>query len=249
MPVVRQGRVSIYYEEVGAGYPVLLFAPGGLLSRTETWSNKGPAPFDPREELVSEFRLIAMDQRNAGRSRAPIRPTDGWASFTDDHVLLMDRLGVARAHVMGSCIGCSFCLSLMERAPERVSAAVLLQPIGRSADNVPQSRQQLERWVASLPASRRPPQGTVEALFQNLYGGDFVFSVSREFVRGCPTPLLVLPGGDAIHPRSVSLEVAELCPRASILEPWKPATAEVIEAVRRFLRSHSPNAGLPFLNR
>ena len=74
MPVFERAGVSLYYEEYGSGYPLLLFAPGGMRSSIDFWRR---SPFDPTAELAQDFRVIAMDQRNAGRSRAPISAADG----------------------------------------------------------------------------------------------------------------------------------------------------------------------------
>src|SRR5579884_1650831 len=102
MPYLQRGDTSIYYEEYGAGYPVLLFAPGSLNSTIDAWHR---AHWDPTKELAREYRVIAMDQRNAGRSRAPIAASDTWETFLADHLALLDHLQVARCHVMGACIG------------------------------------------------------------------------------------------------------------------------------------------------
>jgi pimeloyl-ACP methyl ester carboxylesterase len=55
---------------------------------------------------------------------------DGWRTYAGDHLALMDHLGYRRFHVMGGCIGATFCLTLCEMAPERITAAVLQNPIG-----------------------------------------------------------------------------------------------------------------------
>src|ERR1700741_2878986 len=88
----------IYYEEFGRGFPILTFAPAGLQSTIGVWSQPS-APINPTTELAAVFRVIAMDQRNAGgRSRAPIAATDGWATYTGDHIALLDHLGIERCH-------------------------------------------------------------------------------------------------------------------------------------------------------
>ncbi len=79
MPTFKRGDVSIHFEEYGGGYPILLFAPGGMRSSIEFWAN---SPFDPTKELAANFRVIAMDQRNAGKSSAPITADDGWQTLT-----------------------------------------------------------------------------------------------------------------------------------------------------------------------
>ena len=97
MPILERDGASIVYEQYGSGYPVLLFAPGGMRSRAEMWHS--PASGPPRswndwtEVLASRYRVIAMDQRNAGRSRAPIRADHGWHTYAADHLALMDHLG------------------------------------------------------------------------------------------------------------------------------------------------------------
>ena len=75
MPTFTRGATSIYYEEQGSGHPLLVFAPGGMRSAIELLAR---SPYHPVKELSGEFRVITMDQRNAGASRAPISAADGW---------------------------------------------------------------------------------------------------------------------------------------------------------------------------
>jgi pimeloyl-ACP methyl ester carboxylesterase len=78
MPTLEHNGATIYYEEFGKGFPILTFAPAGLQSKIEVWSEPS-APINPIAEFAADFRVIAMDQRNAGgRSRAPITASDGW---------------------------------------------------------------------------------------------------------------------------------------------------------------------------
>jgi len=75
-----------------------------------------------------------------------------------------------------------------------------------------------------------------------MYDGDFVFNVSRDFVRGCQTPMLVLLGNDLYHPSETSREIVALAPNAELVERWKEpeAVAEAVRRVREFLRRHAP---------
>jgi pimeloyl-ACP methyl ester carboxylesterase len=131
MPSFEHHGATIYYEEHGQGFPILTFAPAGLRSVIDVW-NQPSAPINPIAEFASNYRVIAMDQRNAGgQSRAPITAQDNWDSYTDDHVAVLDRLRIDRAHLYGQCIGGSFIINMLKRHPERVAAAVLAQPIGR----------------------------------------------------------------------------------------------------------------------
>ena len=76
----------------------------------------------------------------------------------------------------------------------------------------------------------------------NMFGGDFVFSVSREFVRRCRTPLLLQPGTDKPHPAETSAEIARLAPNLQIQKDWRGPThlAESIRTVTEFLTRHTP---------
>jgi len=184
-----------------------------------------------------------MDQRNAGRSRGPVRGDHGWHTYTADQLAVMDHLGVHRFHVAGMCIGGPYALGLIEAAPERVASAVLFQPIGRD-DNRSAFYEMFDGWAAELKATH--PEATDEdwqRFRENMYGGDKVlFNVDEDFLKRCETPLLVLKGNDLYHPESTSRLVAELAPNAELIEEWKtsPAREEVRRAVREFLRRQTP---------
>ena len=238
MPVFQRDDVTLYYEEYGSGYPILLFAPGGMRSAIEFWAR---SPFDPTRELATDFRVIAMDQRNAGRSRGPVSASDGWHTYAADHLALLDHLGARRAHVLGGCIGSSYCLGLIKLAPERVSAAVLQNPIGLSPDNRTAFHEMFDGWASELRKARPElSAAALEALRARMYDGDFVFSVSREFVRACRTPMLVLAGDDLYHPAPIAEEIARLAPNAELVTKWKKpdATPVAVARVRAFLKMH-----------
>jgi pimeloyl-ACP methyl ester carboxylesterase len=89
------------------------------------------------EIFKDEFRCITMDQRNAngGESTGPIPASDPWGAFADDQLGLVDHLGIRQFLFMGYCIGGCFALKLMERAPERVVAGVLVQTVGHHPES------------------------------------------------------------------------------------------------------------------
>ena len=240
MPFFERYGASIYYEELGAGYPVLLFAPGSFQSSIGWWHREDPA-FDPTAYLADEFRLIAMDQRNAGKSHALITATDGWHNFSEDHVALLDYLGIERAHVLGACIGVSFALRLIQMQPWRVSAAVLQQPIGTLKDK-PSPSGGFNGWREALRDHPEATADVLDAYARNLYAQSFVYNVSRDFVRQCQTPLLVLPGNDQAHPYEIAEEIAQLAPAAEFIADWKegPGRQAAFHRVRDFLRAHTP---------
>jgi pimeloyl-ACP methyl ester carboxylesterase len=239
MPSFARGGATIYYEEHGTGSPLLLLAPGGLNSTIDFW---GRMPLNPLEVFADEFRVIAMDQRNAGRSSGPLETSDPWGMYADDQLGVLDHVGVDKALVIGCCIGCSFVFKLLERAPARIVAGVLMQPIGHDETNHGTfSPDMWTPWGQNLIDKGAPfVMDTVNAFGHGLFDAGFVFSVTRDFVRTVRTPMLLLFGNDRPHPRGVSVEVGSLLPNVEQVERWRDAEVvpEVIERMRSFLRAH-----------
>jgi pimeloyl-ACP methyl ester carboxylesterase len=242
MPSFEHDGATIYYEEFGRGFPILTFAPAGLQSTIEVWSRPA-APIDPTTELAADFRVIAMDQRNAGgRSRAPITAQDNWSTYTGDHIALLDHLGIERCHLYGQCIGGSFILSLLEAQPQRVASAVLAQPIGRVGAMPAGRSARFEAWAESLRDHPEATPAVLDAFYQNLYGPGFVYCVDRAFVSTCAMPCLVLAGNDEAHPLPISEELARLLPRCEFIPEWKTGAAltSACARVKEFLSKHTP---------
>ncbi len=240
MPQFDYDATSIHFEEYGSGFPLLLIAPGAMESAIEMWAG---ATIDPLAHYADSFRLIAMDQRNAGRSYGPLEPSDPWGAYASDQLALLDHLGIGRFHVMGACIGASFALKLIERAPAHVAAAVLEQPVGITNGNGPLYEQMWRSWGAGLSDRTDLTREGTEVFGNRMWRDDFVVSVSRDFVRSCRTPLLVLPGTDRYHPTATGREIAALAPAGRILEPWNDSQAHVDHAattIGSFLQAHVP---------
>ena len=240
MPTFERDGAVLHYEERGNGFPILLFAPGGMRSASAIWKN---APWSPLDELSDRYRVIGMDQRNAGQSTAPIAADHGWQTYTADHRALLDHLGIDRCHVIGGCIGGSYALGLMQAAPERVAAAVLQQPIGSTGDNRQAFYQMFDGWAGEL--SREHPglsDDSWRAFRSRMYDGDFVFNVDRAFVRSCTTPMLVLMGNDLYHPEKTSREIVDLAPNAELVERWNEPeiVGYTVRCVRAFLEANTP---------
>jgi pimeloyl-ACP methyl ester carboxylesterase len=240
MPQFVNGSTALYFEEHGDGSPILLIAPGGMNSTVAKWAT---ATINPLLLYATEFRLIAMDQRNAGRSRGPLDIDDPWGMYARDQLALMDHVGIDGFHVFGCCIGGPFALKLIELAPERVLSAVLQQPVGITAANAPLYDHMWRSWASSLMADRADIGVEVtDAFGARMWQHEFVLSVSREFVRDCTTPLLILPGTDAYHPTSTGREIGALARGAQVVEPWNDSqvnVARAVDTIRRFLMSHS----------
>src|SRR6267142_6004636 len=246
MSFYEKGPVRIHYEEAGSGFPLLLIAGGGLNSTISALNN----PFNPIPEFKGEYRCIASDLRNAnaGQSSGPLEIDRPWDAYTDDHIGLMDHLGIDKFMVLGYCIGQPFIWNLIKRAPNRVVAAVLTQPSGHRPELPDQFYQNnIANWGPALVARR--PDITIEQVSQFLTkmyraNADFVFTVTRDFVRACQTPILVLPDDVPPHPYAVAMESAMLAPNAQVsMYPWKDTPEKIplaVRHIRTFLRANRP---------
>lgn len=251
MPFYVKGDVRIHYQEAGAGFPLLILPGGGLNATIAGFART--APFNPIETFTDEYRCITMDLRNAngGQSSGPLEIDRPWDAYADDQLGLMDHLGIKAFLVIGFCIGGPFIWNLLRRAPKRIVAAVLAQPSGFRPE-IPDLFYQnnIAGWGPPLCAARPEITMTmVDAFLKTMYGAhpDFVFTVTRDFVRTCHTPILVLPDDVPAHPYAVAMESARLAPNAQVsLYPWKDPKDLIPLAerhVRCFLRAHRPAAG------
>jgi pimeloyl-ACP methyl ester carboxylesterase len=253
MSFYTKGPVRIRYEEAGSGFPLLLIAGGGLNS-TIAGLKRGD-PFHAIDEFKGEYRCVASDLRNAtgGFSSGPLEVDRPWDSYTDDHLGVMDHLGVDKFMVMGFCIGGPFIWNLLKRAPDRIVAAVLAQPSGSR----PEMRDlfyenNIKGWAPEL-MKRRPDvtMATTDRFLTKMYrtNPDFVFTVTRDFVRSCQTPLLILPDDIPAHPYAVAMECAMLAPKAEVsMFPWKEPKERIplaVRQIRSFLRAHRPASARP----
>ena len=243
MPSFEHHGATIYYEEFGRGFPILTFAPAGLQSVIDVWSQPS-APINPTTEFAANYRVIAMDQRNAGgKSRAPITAQDGWDSYTADHIAVLDQLRIDRCHLYGQCIGGSFILNMLKHHPERVQSAVLAQPIGRVGPMAPGRPARFNAWAETLTDHPEATPQVLDALCRNLYAPGFTYSCDRDFVKTVKTPCLVLAGNDEAHPYPISEELSKLLPKCEFVAEWKTGAAlESARAkVKEFLAKHTPS--------
>ena len=249
MSVFEKGAVRIHYEEAGSGFPLLVIAGGGLNSTIAGLSGAS-SPFNPLETFKGEYRCIGADLRNAntGQSSGPLEIDRPWDSHTDDHLGLMDHLGIDKFMVMGFCIGGPLIWNLLKRAPDRIVAAVLAQPSGSRPEMRDLFYDNNTRGWAPELRKQRPEltAETVDKFLTRMYrtDPDFVFTVTRDFVRQCQTPVLILPDDVPSHPYAVAMESAMLAPNAEVsMFPWKEPKDRIplaVRQIRSFLRAHRP---------
>jgi len=242
----QRGNVRIRYEETGSGFPLLLIAGGGLNNSTIAGIHGGN-PFNTLDAFKGEFRCIYADLRNAvGQSTGPLEVDRPWDSYTDDHLGLMDHLKIDRFMVLGFCIAGPFIWNLIKRAPNRVAAAVPAQPVGFRPE-LPNALYDSQKtgWAAEL-VKRRPDITTdmADRFLTRMFrtNPDFVFTVTRDFVKTCQTPVLVLPDDTPGHSLAAAIESAMLAPKGQLsLYPWKDTPDKIplaVRHVRSFLLSH-----------
>jgi pimeloyl-ACP methyl ester carboxylesterase len=247
MSFYEKGSVRIHYEETGSGFPLLCIAGGGLNSSI---AGLATSAFNPMEEFKDEYRCIAADLRNSnrGQSSGPLEIDRPWDSYTDDHLGLMDHLGIDKFFVLGFCVAGPLMWNLLKRAPNRVAAAVMAQPSGSRPENRDLFYNgNMTGWGPEL-VKRRPEitMEMVDKFLTKMYrtNPDFVISVSRDFVRQVQTPVLILPDDIEAHPYAVAMEAAMLAPNAEVsMFPWKEPKERIplaVRQIRSFLRAHRP---------
>jgi pimeloyl-ACP methyl ester carboxylesterase len=245
----EKGAVRIRYLDTGgSGFPLLIIPGGGLNSTIAGLLSSHP--FNAIDELKSEFRCVTFDLRNAngGESTGPLEVDRPWDAYTDDHIGIMDHLGLDKFMVLGFCIGGPFIWNLLERAPSRVVAAVTAQPSGFRPEQ-PELfyNNNMTNWGPEL-VKRRPEitMAMVDRFLTRMYktNPDFVFTVTRDFVRQCQTPVLVLPDDIPAHPYAVAMETVMLAPKSEVsIFPWKEPPERIpiaVRQIRSFLRAHRP---------
>ncbi len=185
MAVLRREDAEIYYEEYGQGFPFLLSAPGGMRSRGEMWHSP---PAGPPRPWVAWRRSPGgfATRRWISATRAGIAADDGWHTYAADHLALI-HLGHRRFHTLGGCIGGCFCLKLCEMAPDSLASAVLRNPIGLHPEFAEYFPEGFVEWTAEQRAARPELDETaMRAVGRNMWGGAFVFCVSRDFRAALP---------------------------------------------------------------
>ena len=249
MPFYERGDTKIYYEEVGSGFPLMVIPGGGLNSTIQGLESH---PFNPLETYKDDFRVIAADLRNAppGQSSGPLEIDRPWDAYSDDQLGLMDHLGIDKFLVLGFCIAGPMIHNLLSRASDRIVAAAMMQPSGFRPE-IPDLFYQNNITGWGPPLCEKRPEVTMEMVHDFLTSmytnrADFVFTVTRDFVRGLQTPLLIAPDDVPAHPYAVAMEVASLAPNSEVtIYPWKDTQEHIDQTVahaRRFLKAHEPVA-------
>ena len=247
MPMLQRNDGEIYYEVRGSGYPVFCLAPGWLRSATNMWPQRVGHTYpwtDWPTLLEPHYQVIVMDQRNAGQSKTAIEADHSWHTYAADQLALLDHLGLEKFNIIGVCIGASFALRLCEMIPARINAQVLPQPIGVDPEAPTNFPDRFVDWAADMLAARTDlDKDKLDAFGRNMWGGEFIYSVTRESVRNCAVPSLVMPGSNVSHPPAIGREVYDLLPNSELVEQWEcpDFEAKQQQSGLDFLAKHTPD--------
>lgn len=247
MPTAQCNGIELYYEEQGAGEPLLLIM--GFTAHSMMWLMQVPA-------LSQKYRVITFDNRGVGRSATPSGPYTT-RQMADDAAALLDHLGIERAHVVGWSMGGMIAQELALAHPQKLNRLVLLSSIARAlpyADNwltfTMQATDQVNNGaldragfiINSMPwlytAAYLTQPHLVQAGLQQALADPFparplgiagqaeacrshLFGDALERLKGITAPTLVLVGAeDILTPAVYSQEMAARIPgaRLQILE-------------------------------
>lgn len=130
MPTVDADGIRTHYRMAGDGPPLLMFSPGGFDSTLESWRTVGVyRRLSLLDHLTRHYTCITFDRRESGQSGGRLERIS-WADYVRQAAGLLDALGVASAHLMGGCVGCSAVAAFGTTHPERVRSMVLYSPAG-----------------------------------------------------------------------------------------------------------------------
>jgi pimeloyl-ACP methyl ester carboxylesterase len=130
MPTAVVDGISTRYEVAGSGPPLLMFSPGGFDSTLEGWRTVGIyRRLRLLDHLGERYTCVTFDRRESGRSGGRLERVS-WADYVAQGVGLLDHLGIAQAHLMGGCVGCSVAAVFAVTWPDAAASMVLYSPAG-----------------------------------------------------------------------------------------------------------------------
>jgi 3-oxoadipate enol-lactonase len=135
MPHICVNHVALYYEFHGPEDGELLILNNGIFMSTVAWAFQLP-------DLARRYRVLAYDMRGQGQSEHPA----GEYSLdlhAEDLVALMDALGIAKAHLVGTSYGGELNLVMGIRYPERCHTLTVITSVSHSD---PLAAAMIERW-------------------------------------------------------------------------------------------------------
>jgi pimeloyl-ACP methyl ester carboxylesterase len=159
MPTAVVDGIRTHYEIAGDGPPLLMFSPGGFGATLDNWTSSGLYQrLRLLDHLAASYTCIMFDRRESGASGGRVERI-AWMDYAAQGKGLLDHLGIARAHLMGGCVGCSAVAVFAAAWPESAASMVLYSPAGGARYRLAQQARfarhlsfASERGVASVAA-------------------------------------------------------------------------------------------------
>jgi len=130
VPTAIIDGITTRYEVIGSGPPLLMYAPGGFNATIETWRTQGVyTKIKLLDHLPQKYMCIVFDRRECGQSGGRVERVT-WAHYVAQGKGLLDHLGIARAHILGGCMGCCPVVAFGVAHSEAVLSMVLFWPVG-----------------------------------------------------------------------------------------------------------------------
>lgn len=107
--------IEHFYKEQGTGFPLILLHGNG---------EDGSYFEHQLSPLAAHFRVIAVDTRGHGQTPRGSAPFS-IRQFAEDLLAFMDRLGIAKAHLLGFSDGGNIAMVFALAHPERVEKLIL----------------------------------------------------------------------------------------------------------------------------
>jgi pimeloyl-ACP methyl ester carboxylesterase len=130
MPTAVIGGIATHYEVTGEGPPLLMFSPGGFSATLSNWTSlRIYARLRLVDHLARSYTCIMFDRRESGASGGRVERIT-WHDYAAQGKGLLDHLGIARAHLMGGCVGCSAVAVFAASWPDATASMTLYSPAG-----------------------------------------------------------------------------------------------------------------------
>jgi pimeloyl-ACP methyl ester carboxylesterase len=130
VPTADIDGIATHYEIRGDGPPLLMFSPGGFSATAANWTSFSIyARLKLIDELEKSYTCVMFDRRESGASGGRVERVT-WADYAAQGKGLLDHLGIARAHLMGGCVGCSVAAVFALTWPRAAASMVLYSPAG-----------------------------------------------------------------------------------------------------------------------
>ena len=130
MPSTIIDGIETRFDVIGSGPPLLMMSPGGFDATIEKWRTQGVyTRLKLLDHLPRHYTCIVYDRRESGESGGRVEHLT-WTHYVAQAKGLLDHLGIARAHILGACMGCSPAMAFGIAHPDATMSLVLYWPVG-----------------------------------------------------------------------------------------------------------------------